>query len=225
VLLPCDDKTRKPAAQQRNLQAYTARGGRLFLTDYSESWLKDGGPFEARARWFPDGARYAGVVYDALVDRSFPKGQAFADWLHLVGASPMTGILEIHDPFTGASYHDAVVPPTQRWLHTDGPSTSTGQLLKTVQHFTFNTPTDAPADRQCGRVVFSTFHVAQSEEDMTVGPDRFPVGCSNQPMTPQEKALEFMLFDASACVQPDSERPRVFQPPPPPPPPPPPSVD
>jgi hypothetical protein len=66
--------------------------------------------------------------------------------------------------------------------------------------------------------VYSTFHVA--DDDLDVLNRRFPTDCSNQPMTPQEKALEFMLFDASACVLPDSERPRVFEPPPPAPPPP-----
>ncbi len=64
----------------------------------------------------------------------------------------MPGVLEIHDPFTGASYHDGVVPPTQRWLYTDGPSTSTGQQLETVQHFTFKPrPMRRPIGRPEGR--------------------------------------------------------------------------
>ncbi len=110
-------------------------------------------------------------------------------------------------------------PRPSAGCYTEAPTT------KTVQHFTFNTPVGAAADKQCGRVVFSTFHVA--EEDTDPGHLRPPVPprLRNRPMTPQEKALEFMLFDASACVQPDTERPRVFEPPPPAPPPPPPVVD
>ena len=219
VLLPCDDDNAKLASEHAQIQDYTARGGRLFLTDFSYNWLKDGGPFEARGTWLPD-VEHIGDDYDAIVDQSFPKGQAFAEWLRVVGASRQPGQLPIHDPYNGASYFDGVVAPTQRWLHTETP-------MKTVQHFTFNTPIGAPADKQCGRVVYSTFHVAEEDADGLFGGfnRNFPGDCSKKPMTPQEKALEFMLFDASACVQPDTERPRVFEPPPPAPPPPPPIVD
>src|SRR5262249_10931864 len=67
------------------------------------------------------------------------------------------------------------------------------------QHVTFNTPLGAPAANQCGRVVFSDFHV----EDSSNSQYAFPTECSNGAMTPQEKLLEFMLFDLASCVQPD----------------------
>jgi hypothetical protein len=213
VLLPCNDEDQKLAAELGNLRNYTGKGGRLFLTDFSYSWLKDAGPFEAQANWLLD-PLYIGDSFDATVDQTFPKGQAFAEWLKVVGASSTLGRLPIVDPFGGASYSDRVVAPAQRWLHTEPP------LDRTVQHFTFNTPVGTPADKQCGRVVFSTFHVAEEGVGAT-----FPQYCPPTPMTPQEKALEFMLFDASACLSPDTERPRVFEPPPPAPPPPPPAID
>ena len=163
-----------------------------------------------------------------MVDQSFPKGKAFAEWLQAwSGASHAAGSsCPIHDPYEGDSYFDQVRAPTQRWLYTE----QAADKASTVQHFTFNTPMGVPAaaavrprglqqlPRRGGRSA-SPFLAGDDERGT------FPMDCSNEPMTPQEKALEFMLFDASACILPDTEKPQVFQPPPVAPPPPPPQVE
>ena len=73
-------------------------------------------------------------------------------------------------------------------------------------HYTFNTPVGAPQSQQCGRVLYSDFHVVS--EDSPQGGPVFPQECTPAPMTPQELALEFMFFDLSACIQPDTDPPR-----------------
>ena len=111
-------------------------------------------------------------------------------------------------------------------------------------HFTFNTPvnlvqdlTKVPPAVQCGRVLFSDFHVQDAQENGKV----FPAQCGNtctkdadcsaactggfcpwgaackttsdcaskcaagrclDPMSPQEKLLEFKIFDLGSCVPP-----------------------
>ena len=76
-------------------------------------------------------------------------------------------------------------------------------------------PSDAgPAEMSgptfCGKAVFTDLHTSSSLYSTV---NNIPDGCSGAPMTAQQKALEFLFFDLSACVSTDSV------PPPPPPPP------
>ncbi len=64
-------------------------------------------------------------------------------------------------------------------------------------HYTFDTPIGSPAANQCGRVVFSDFHVENSGG--TNGVD-FPGECSDGRLTAQERVLEYMLFDLASCI-------------------------
>jgi hypothetical protein len=74
-----------------------------------------------------------------------------------------------------------------------------------LQHYTFNTPVGVPEAQQCGRVVFSDFHVVGKETGLNG--QSFPGICDNGPLTPQEKVLEFMLFDLASCIQDDAAQP------------------
>jgi hypothetical protein len=85
------------------------------------------------------------------------------------------------------------------------------QAQQPTEYFSFDTPVNAPpnpdggAPNYCGRAVFSDLHVAgdPSTSDSMSPPD----GCSSGALSPQEKALEFMLFDLSSCVIPDTVAP------------------
>jgi len=95
-------------------------------------------------------------------------------------------------------------------------------------HFTYNTPVNlvedlsaTPPKLQCGRVLFSDFHVEDADENNKVFPAQCGKTCTAanvatqcaaggkcvdgyclNPMTPQEKLLEYMIFDLGSCVPP-----------------------
>ena len=159
----------------------------------------------------------ANPIVNAQIDESFPKGKAFSQWLVNVDASVEAGTLPINEWRHDVRSENK--PPSQRWItantqtaYPDPATAATHDAGNIVQHFTFNAPIeagvdDAGAPLQCGKVVFSDFHVSAGERKAGT----FPSECKLIPMTPQEKALEFMLFDLAACIQVED------QPPPPPP--------
>ena len=222
VLLPCEggayDKSQVdgvPLASDPRalLGKYLDAGGRVFTTHYSYDWLTyTGSPFnKIAAPQRGDGQWPVGQPDDfnhtiaARLDVSFPKGAAFAEWLQFAGASSAQDQLDIEQ-----GRHDVTGVDTayaQPWATNNFSSVGSGPG---VMHFTLNTPLDAPKDdlgvpAYCGRLVFSDFHVTANALQSTTLP--FPAACAATPLTDQEKALVFMLFDLSSCVQQDTANP------------------
>ena len=247
-----DEKT----ALLGNMQRYANNGGRIFADHLHSAWIRLGlPPWPGTAGWIGVGTDLP-LQVTALIDTTFPKGAALADWLVATNATPTRGQISLKEGQHSVTTTNA--PYSQRWIHVPE-NTADSMRRPSTQYLTFNTPVGSAAANQCGRVVFTDIHVAtvvrnpsnpdQIIEDMSdISEPRFPFpsGCrASLDMTPQEKALEFMFFDLSSCVQIDTGMPMrppipvpggatppppgtsstPPAPPPPPPPPPPPKVD
>ncbi len=207
VILPCEGGPfDKPAGARGNLVQYVNAGGRLFTTHYSYDWLSyTSSPFNVVGTWDLD-QPYPNDGLIGTLDTSFPKGMAFAQWLKIVEPTSTMGQLSLVQPRHDI---DAVnMSYAQRWISSD--TSATGNASTGIMHLTFGTPIDAPPDDMgskayCGKVVYSDFHV--NTDALNPSATSFPSVCAMSPMTEQEKALAFMLFDLSSCVQDDSQMP------------------
>jgi hypothetical protein len=179
----------KSVAARQALLDYLTLGGRAFGSHYHYVWVEQGpAPMPMVATWNHRGD-LGSVTAD--IDTSFPSGAALADWLLFVGASTQRGKLDL----TQAKGDVMAVNPAlaQRWIHV--PSQNN------VQYLSFNAPLGAQETGQCGRMVYTDIHVANG--DTSNGGLTFPSGgCRSGALSPQEKALVYLLFDLSNCLQP-----------------------
>jgi hypothetical protein len=205
------------------LEAYLNAGGRAFASHYHYAWFA--GSVEGDntvppppsdwglnlAAW-DQGAGSPAKGYAQIVQtlngssKPFPKGVALAQWLGDVNALGVEGAPAGEIPIFEERGNAGVTNKAQAWL-VDGP---------TSDYLSFDTPVNAPPlpdggpPSYCGRAVYAGVHVdgdtnAASSADKNPPPN----GCAGGPLSPQEKALEFMLFDLSDCVLPDTVAPPV----------------
>jgi hypothetical protein len=118
---------------------------------------------------------------------------AMSDWLVNVGASTTPGQLDIHAPRDNVTQVNATLATEWIDLHNNG---------QTVEFLSYNAPLMVADDKLCGRAVYTDLHVSATTGDKPGA--AFPVSCVQGDLSAQEKALEFMLFDLSACVTPDN---------------------
>ena len=187
----------KTQAMMDNVKQYADRGGRVFLSHYHAIWIDGevGNPAHAPGVW-PGLATCDRLdTFDGrgVIDQvDNPKGASFAAWMTAVGGSPSPGEFEITEGRQTCSSID--LTRTERWVYQLTPD---GQL---PQQFQFSTPVEVNGPERCGKVVFSDMHVSSTSDSTPSVP--FPGGCAGGDLTPQEKALAFMLFDLSSCVGP-----------------------
>jgi hypothetical protein len=213
VLLSCEGDenettagSAKPSTAKQALYDYAKGGGRVFASHYHEVWLRKSPEnlVKGVASWAdpekppPATGNPATTAVNADISGTFPKAIAMKDWLTKQGALS-GGKLPIFDARHNV---DAVGSNALDWISALNPNASNGPA---VQYMTFNTPVGAAEDAVCGRVVFSNLHVgAGTQAGLSDDPQAaFPTGCQTQDLSAQQKALEFMLFDLSSCIQKD----------------------
>ncbi len=203
LLLACEGSTIAPSKLPyvENIKSYADRGGRVVAEHLQSYWISHGAtPWPATAQWLQSIDAAFPTTITAAIDTTFPRGAALGDWLTAVDPSTTPGQLAL----TSAEHSvDGVVAPTQRWIDsTSSPASSS--TASPTEILTFNTPVEAPLANQCGRVAFVDLHAALGTG--VSNPDTpFPTSCSGSGNpTPEQRAMEFMFFDAAACVQSDT---------------------
>jgi hypothetical protein len=221
TLLSCEGGetySANPAA----LEAYLNAGGRVFASHYHYAWFT--GPldtvgantYSAPADWGNNLATWTegscegnsnGIIVQTLngTTNPFVKGQKFYQWLGLNGALGVGGAPPNELPIQQARFNAVVGAsnkPSQPWIQDDNSTPSN------TMYFSFDTPIGASTGPDgtipyCGRAVFSDLHVGAASND---SPNP-PAGCASGDLSPQEMALEFMLFDLSSCVLSDATPP------------------
>jgi hypothetical protein len=212
VMLSCECAEHvetKPDAARAALYDFTQAGGRVFASHYHYVWAQTGA-LSGTAQWLGGSSSNASSAPPYQVDQTFPKGKAFAEWLVGVGAATTLGEIPISQPREDVG---AVVTPTQRWVYGKRwavPGIIPDPIIpESAKYLNVNTPVGKPADQQCGKFVFADMHLygGDIQSPTTALPDdKFPTSCSTT-MTPEEKALAFLFFDLSACIQDDTKPP------------------
>ncbi|CAN5359049.1 hypothetical protein BH09MYX1_BH09MYX1_55920 [soil metagenome] len=192
VMLGCEGgehNENKGAPAFNAMKAYADAGGRVLGTHYHYTWLENGPADFKSTATFNHGGNPPNPT-DGYIDDSFPKGKAFAEWMSFNGPlkSNPPPIFSIKDPRRDVT---TIATDSTRWVF------NTAQ--NATYYYSFNTPVGIKPENQCGKIVFSDLHV--SSGDSTGG--TFPGNCTTTDLSPQEKALEFLLFDLSSCIQDD----------------------
>ncbi|MBK6465217.1 MAG: hypothetical protein IPF92_30070 [Myxococcales bacterium] len=197
ALLSCEgtpERSNKP-----NLNAFknfADWGGRVFSTHYHSQWITGDPDKQKGDAWgekvlLSSGGTSGSNPYP--INTSFPKGQAFSDWLYEIGASSVRDKISLNTSDV-SNNQGGLAPgsPAKEWIG----------VGKSAKYFSFNTPTEVPVADQCGRFVYSDIHAAGGGSGGNPLPNS---ECSG--LSAQLTALEFMFFDLSSCVQDETKPP------------------
>lgn len=183
VFIPCgmsEDETSTSPQAQANMQAYVAKGGKLYVTDWSYEFVRQ--PFPGFLSWEGEtatlGSAASGDEWDAPATAA---DQGLADWLAATGDSTFT----VEGNWT--TIKDVI---TQKGKNPKGDEVDiVPKVWVTAQKGQQQYPTTVSFENQCGRVLFSTYHTESSS-----------FGSGSGSLTAQEKALLYVLLEVGVCV-------------------------
>jgi hypothetical protein len=190
-------------------------GGTVIAVHNQETWFKNGpSDFQGVATWSSSDAGAPGPFVN---DTTFPKGQIFQRWLGGVGALAPDGTVALAPADVNATMTSAnpnANAESTRWIYGEGDG---GAATATnVEYLSFHTPvggivSNPEGNTFCGRAVITDVHVGAGAAPSSAP---VPASCDAGDLSPEEKALEFLLFDSSECVEDALSPPNPVPPPP-----------
>jgi hypothetical protein len=171
-----DDNGTERAANGANVRHFVNRGGRMFASHLSYSWLDANGTqayapgseadtgLAPAATWInspndPLQSLETGAI-SSMRPNTSSRIKNFSDWMvneKITSAPAFT--FDLKEP---RSLSSGLGEKTEEFVYL-----TTGN--KRTQQFSFNTPYGAPKEAVCGRVAYSGFHVAAGSSDMGSG--------------------------------------------------------
>jgi hypothetical protein len=182
----------KSTAARTALETFANKGGRVFASHWHAYWFEQGPPsFMSIATFEHDPS--LPPIYDATIDQTSDEGRSLASWMVAVGGSTTPGIVTIM-PNSSIRLIKAATggAVSRQWLY------AAQFTPPSVSFLSANTPIPGGA---CGRVALSDLHVSTGAIGSDMPSQPFPTGCVTQSLSPQQKVLEYMLFDIASCVK------------------------
>jgi hypothetical protein len=217
-----------PQSNGDKVRNYINRGGRMFASHLSFSWLHQNGTqtyaagtaattgFGPVATWDTNSGNNLDTAGTGVISvgrtLASPRIANFTDWMVNEGVTTASATpafsFAVTDP---RSMAQSLGTSSEEFVFRSG---GNGR----VQQFSFNAPYAAPEEASCGKVAYSGFHVAATGGGTSpFSSATFPDHCTNAlanngVLTNQEKVLLYMLFDLGACVGDEPEAPPPCQP-------------
>jgi hypothetical protein len=199
IFIPCAIPTWQDlgdtATVNKNLFDYVNGGGRLYVTDYSYDYMEQVPQFSPYI-FFPGGGDMTNPQPPAAAESYWPGSNitgtvsdpTLAQWLDLLKQANGDKImLEGVFSVANATAADQMTYPSTTWVHGNDPTVDAADHPLTVS-FDYN---------MCGKVLWSAYHTR--EPGGASGWGTFPQYCLTPPI-PQEKVLEYLILQISACV-------------------------
>jgi hypothetical protein len=186
-------------AVKKNLNDFVSKGGRLYITDWAYDVIEQVPEFAPYVCFEPQsiGPIMCGGgpqtptgadSTDAYSNSALVKDDDMAQWLtQFPNVIDNTRHVQVQYSFVIVnSVADAMIYPTKTWV--EGPANQYGVRPMTVT-FDYN---------MCGRVHYSTYNT----EPNAVVPDNIRFPNCKPGFSPQERLLEYLVFEIATCIGP-----------------------
>jgi hypothetical protein len=189
------------ATIRKNLNDYVNAGGRLYVTDWSYDWIEQVEPFSPFIDFEPGASpntpeplNAAALGADGLKVTAKIKDPQMAQWLTAFPGAISGGNSHIEHFLINWVIMHKLGQGTKLWVEGSIKSSSgslTGTRPLTV---TFNF-------KNCGKVLYSSYHTEGREDESVIAPKAFPAYCGGT-FSPQDRILEYLIFDIASCIKP-----------------------